>query len=37
MNVEVTHKAELVTELAGMIGRGITIDAEPEPEKKEGA
>jgi len=37
VSVEVTHKAELVTELAGMIGRGIVIDAEPEPEKKEGA
>jgi hypothetical protein len=39
VSVEVTHKAELVTELANMIGRGVTIDAEPEPEpeKKEGA
>jgi hypothetical protein len=39
VSVEVAHKTELVTELAGMIGRGITIDAEPEPEleKKEGA
>lgn len=36
-SVEVTHKAALVTELSGLIGRGITIDAEPEPEKKEGA
>jgi len=34
MNVEVTHKAELVTQLAGMIGKGITIDAEPINEKK---
>lgn len=34
-SVEVTHKAALVTELSGLIARGITIDAEPEPEKKE--
>jgi hypothetical protein len=34
VSVEVTHKSELVTELAGMIGRGITIDAEPVDEKK---
>ena len=34
-SVEVTHKAALVTELSGLISRGITIDAEPEPEKKE--
>jgi hypothetical protein len=34
VSVEVTHKAELVTELAGMIGRGIVIDAEPVDEKK---
>ena len=33
-SVEVTHKAELVTQLAGMISRGITIDAEPVDEKK---
>lgn len=33
-SVEVTHKAELVTELATMIGRGITIDAEPVEQKK---
>lgn len=37
VSVEVTHKSELVTELAGLIGRGITIDAEPLDEKKEGA
>jgi len=36
-SVEVTHKAELVSQLAGMIGRGITIDAEPVEQKKEGA
>lgn len=34
MSVEVTHKAELVNQLAGMITKGITIDAEPEPAKK---
>ena len=34
MNVEVTHKSELVSQLAGMIGRGITIDSEPVDEKK---
>ena len=37
MNVEVTHKSELVSQLAGMIGRGITIDSEPVEQKKEGA
>ena len=36
MSVEVTHKSELVSQLAGMIGRGITIDAEPVEQKKEG-
>jgi hypothetical protein len=36
MNVEVTHKAELVTQLAGLISQGITIDAEPVEQKKEG-
>jgi hypothetical protein len=34
MNVEVTHKADLVSQLSSMIGRGITIDAEPVDEKK---
>ena len=34
MNVEVTHKAELVTQLAGLISQGITIDAEPVEQKK---
>jgi hypothetical protein len=34
MNVEVTHKTELVNQLAGMITRGITIDAEPVEQKK---
>ena len=34
MNVEVTHKTELVNQLAGMITRGITIDAEPIEQKK---
>lgn len=33
-NIEVTHKAELVTQLAGMITQGITIDAEPVEQKK---
>lgn len=33
-SVEVTHKAELVSQLAGMIAQGITIDAEPVDEKK---
>ena len=32
--IEVTHKAELVSQLAGMIGRGITIDSEPIEQKK---
>lgn len=33
-NVEVVHhRGELVSELAGLIQKGITIDAEPEPEK----
>lgn len=34
MNVEVTHKSELVSQLAGMITQGITIDSEPVDEKK---
>lgn len=34
LNVEVTHKAELVSQLAGMIAHGITIDAEPIEQKK---
>ena len=33
-SVEVTHKAELVTQLAGLISQGITIDAEPIEQKK---
>lgn len=33
-SVEVTHKAELVSQLAGMITQGITIDAEPVEQKK---
>ena len=34
MSVEVTHKAELVSQLAGMITQGVTIDAEPIEQKK---
>jgi len=33
-SVEVTHKAELVSQLAGLISQGITIDAEPIEQKK---
>lgn len=35
MTVEVTHKAELVNQLAGILSHGITIDAEPAEQKKE--
>jgi len=32
-SVTVTHKAELLNELSRMLGKGITIDVEPEEEK----
>ena len=35
-SVTVSHKAELLQELSGLLTRGIVIDVEPEPEKKEG-
>lgn len=37
VNVEVTHRTELVSQLASMLARGRVIDAEPEPEQKKGA